>query len=279
MPSTNWPFTSQLPREYVLHFCGKLTGTEFKFLIIAADAIGAYPNTRASMTGFVSLSTFMKLGGVRDRTTAVKSVSRLVKMGLLRRIGKPGSRGQMWKLIRYVDSKGQQSLFGETDVDWSGNQTRLVWKPDQPSMKTRPIKRYQKPIINKRCNVTQRIDDATKNEKPQPREDHALHDLREPKTEAEIVARLKFLRDCGNGKSRAAELVISVLTFFCEVGYREEIERSWKFHLRSASRSEYCYEAAFSDSKDAYRAGGVEHLPRYFTSLVRRYQAERGNVG
>lgn len=282
----NWKYTSQLPREYVLHFCSRLTGTEFKFLIIASDNIGSYPHSRRTQCGVISLSEFMRLSGVSDRTTSIKALRRLVAMGLLRKIGKATAKGQGWKLIRHIDVDGQQSLFREEDVDWSGNQTKGVWKPDQRGRETRPNKRYSKPYSKPRSNVVtnERIEVNAEEQKQRQRATEAVESASgseslngyEPNSEAEIIAYLKVMRDSGNGRARASDLCLQALEKFWHLGFKDETVKSWRFFSLVASRSEAIFERALSDTLARVQSGHCQRAPAYFVKLCKTYANEQG---
>ena len=134
----NLPQTFQAPNEYVDYFCSRLTGAQFKLLMIATRKICGYSNHRETMRDRISLSQFQELSGLTDRVTVIESLAYLSKLGLLRKIRKSTQAGQEWELVRHLPKIGQQELALELPKR-SGNQTKVVGKPDPQNPKLNPF--------------------------------------------------------------------------------------------------------------------------------------------
>lgn len=260
--TANWVQVSQLPNEYVLHYASRLSGVEFKFLIVAVQKIGGYPEKRYTMEDNIALSEFMRLAGVSDKHTAIRSLDRLVKLGLLRRVGAPTQRGQRWRIVRHMDFAGQQDLFrGE----FSGVETTppAVWKPHHSGVETTPTKQTSNKHSN-RTYVAERTNERV-----------GKSAEAKPKTVDEISTHLKQLEENGNGYADAARLTLSALRQFWDWGHKDEALHSWEWLLHAAHMAAPQFERALGDTRARQVARNDLRKPAaYFTRLVRTYARE-----
>src|SRR5574342_1063049 len=103
----------QTPNEYVDYFCSRLTGAEFKVLIAATRKITGWPKHRRTMSDHISYTQLMKLTGINSPATIAKSVKKLCRLGIFKKLG-ANHLGQKIAIIRLIQKPGQQNMFDET---------------------------------------------------------------------------------------------------------------------------------------------------------------------
>lgn len=254
----NLPQTFQTPNEYVDYFCSRLTGAEFKLLMVAVRKICGFSNHRESMRDKISYSQFVKMSGVSDRVTVAKSLNRLCDLGLLKRIGKFSQAGQEWKLIRNLPKVGQQELALELPKR-SGNPTRVVGKPYQGSRETRHTKPTLKPIL-KNVNVT---DETILQNQSQKLE-----------TNEQIIAHLRNLAASGNGEADSALKTLRLLEQLWEWKETGEVKKSWVWFQSCAWKFPHEFDRAFSELKERMMSQTLKPLRApgaYMTTLIKNY--------
>ncbi len=107
------PNTFQTPNAHVDEVMAFLTGDEYKVLNFATRHIMGWQDTIADRMNAISLSVFedgfvtktgKHFGGCGlSRPTIVKVLAALEAFGLLTKVGKPNSKGQVWRLAETID--------------------------------------------------------------------------------------------------------------------------------------------------------------------------------
>lgn|SRR5574342_60312 len=252
----------QGPNEYIDHYCAHLTGAEFKILMVATRKICGFREHRKTMRDRISLRQFQRFTGIKDRTTLIAGLKKLNKLGIIKPIGRANQHGQEWKLIRHMPKFGQQEIFDQAEkTRWSGNQTRVVWKPDHSGLETRPTKQIFKQI-SKVVNVT-----ATT--KTTLNKNQMQLDFKKPK---EVVGHLREIASHeGNGKA-AADIVLRILEQLWSWGFRDEILKSWKWYLYAAATWPAAVNQAWGEVKTRkLERGDVKNPGALLTYKIKEY--------
>lgn len=255
----NLPETFQTPNEYVDYFCSRLTGAEFKLLMVAVRKICGFSDHRKSMRDRISYSQFVKMSGVTDRVTIGKSLDRLCKLGLLKKVGRLTQYGQEWKLVRYLRKVGQQELALEL-LPQSGFPTKVVGKPDQGGRETRHTKPIIKPIYK---DVNVRTDGTPINV-----------EFKEPESNDEIVAYLRKRVISGNGEADPASKTLMFLEQLWNWGAVAELQKSWVWFYSCAKKYPGVFDRAMGETKVRMLSTTLKPLRKpgaYMTTLIKSY--------
>ncbi len=261
--------TFQCPNEYIDYFCARLTGAEFKFLVIATRKIMGWDKHRATMRDRISLRQFMMLSGITDYHTAMKSLKRLSDMGILKRVDNLGITSE-YRLIRHVKLVGQGDFFEdkpvhaavETTAGRCGNHSTTAVETTATKPKRNPS---TKPLTLRSERISNTTEDQRQDQRPKPTTPDA------------IAAYLRWLEEHGNGKAEPARLTLVALRQFWNWGLKDESVKSWEWMLYAAGRAPAQFERALGDTQSRQlEKGDLKKPGAYFTRLVKSYAEEDG---